>query len=103
MIRAVQHLHSLRVAPRLHAFTSHWRLHLTTAPSHQDCDRHYSVSIVWRHPERRFHLALGRLADGWADDRSPDEICEETAFPAVIEAFIRRLLASASQNDKHDG
>jgi hypothetical protein len=95
MVRAVQHLQSLPVAPRLYAFTSLWRFHLTTAPSYQECDAHCSVTVVWRWTERRYHIAFGRLADGWADDRSPEKICEEAEFPGAIEPFIQRLLGAA--------
>jgi len=104
MLRAVQHLQSLPSAPRLHAFTSLWRFHLTTAPSYHDCDKHCSVTIIWRWPERRFYIAFGRLADGWVDDRQPDQICEESAFPIVVEPFIQRLLASPPpEHENNDG
>ena len=95
MVRAIQHLQSLAIAPRLYAFTSLWRFHLTTAPSYQECERHCSVTIIWRLSDRRFHLAFGRLANGWVDDRRPEQICEESAFAIVIEPFIQRLLASS--------
>lgn len=102
MARAVEHLQSLAVAPSLFAFTSLWRFHLTTAPNYQECDRLCSVTIVWRFPERRFHVAFGHLADGWVDDRPPEQVCEETAFPIVIEPFIQRLLASSPEHEKYD-
>src|SRR5512147_1609709 len=69
MVKAIQHPQSLPVAPRLYAFTSLWRFHVTTSPAYQDCERHCSVTILWRWPDRQFHLAFGRLADGWVDDR----------------------------------
>jgi len=97
MGRAVQHLQSLPVAPSLYAFTSLWRFHITTAPTYQECDRHCSVSISWRPPERKFYIAFGRLADGWVDDRPPEKICDEPAFPAAVEPFIQRLLASSPE------
>jgi hypothetical protein len=94
MVRAVQHLQSLFLAPSLYAFTSLWRFHVTTAPTYQKCDRHCSVTVLWRSPERVFHLAFGRLADGWLDDRTPEQICDETAFPVIIAPLIQRLFAS---------
>ena len=103
MVRTVQHLQSLAVAPRLYAFTSLWRFHLTTAPTYQECDRHCSVTVIWRWTDRRFHIAFGRLADGWVDDRPPERICEESDFAVVIEPFIRRLLASSPEHENHDG
>jgi hypothetical protein len=103
MARAVRHFQSLAVAPQLFAFTSLWRFHLTTAPSYHDCDRHCSVTVIWRWPDRVFHIAFGRLADGWVDDRPPEQICDESALPGVIEPFIQRLLASSSESDTHDG
>ena len=95
MVRAVQHLQSLAVAPRLYAFTSLWRFHLTTAPTYQERDSHCSVTIIWRFPKRRFHIAFGRLADGWLEDRLPEQICEESAFASAIEPYIQRLLSSS--------
>jgi len=103
MVRAIQHLQSLPVAPGLYAFTSLWRFHLTTAPTYQECDRHYSVTVIWRWTDRRFHIAFGRLADGWVDDRPPEQICEESDFAVVIEPFIQRLLASSPEHANHDG
>ena len=97
MARAVQHLQSLAVAPRLYAFTSLWRFHLTTAPTYHERDGHCSVTVIWRWTDRRFLLALGRLAAGWVDDRPPEQICEESGFAAVIEPFIQRLLASSPE------
>lgn len=94
MVKAIQHLQSLPVAPRLYAFTSLWRFHVTTAPAYQDCERHCSVTILWMLAERQFHLAFGRLADGWVDDRPPETVCDESSFAAGIEPFIQRLLAS---------
>lgn len=103
MARAVQHLQSLAVAPQLYAFTSLWRFYLTTAPAFHEREKHYSVTILWRWPDRVFHIAFARLADGWVDDLPPNEICDEAAFPAVIELFISRLLASSSGSGIHDG
>lgn len=94
MVRAVQHLQSLGVAPYLFAFTSLWRFHLTTAPTYQECGEHCSVTIIWRFTDKRFEIAFGRLAGGWVDDRRPEQICNESAFPVVIEPFIQRLWAS---------
>lgn len=102
MVRAVHFLQSLPVAPRLHAFTSLYRFHLTTAPSYQECDRHCSVTIIWRWPDRRFHIAFGRLADGWLEDRPSEQICDEAAFPAAVEPFIQRLLAFPSEGEVRD-
>jgi hypothetical protein len=96
MAQAVQQLQSLAVAPRLYAFTSLWRFHVTTAPTFQEHERHCSISISWRWPEKRFHIAFGCLADGWVDDRPPEQICDEATFPMVIELFIERLLSSLS-------
>ncbi|MEP7220863.1 MAG: hypothetical protein ABI876_18205 [Bacteroidota bacterium] len=102
IIRAIRHLQSLEAAPRLYAFTSHWRFHLTTCPAAREFKRHFLVSILWRFPDRVFHIAFGRLADGWADDRPPEQICDELAFPAVIELFIQRLLMSSSLIERRD-
>lgn len=98
MIRAVQYLQSLASAPRLYAFTSLWRFHLTTAPTYEECHRHCSVTIVWRVRDRHFHLAFGRLADGWLEDRPPEQICGEAAFPVVVQPFIQRLLAAKPES-----
>lgn len=95
MVRAVQHLQSLDTTSRLYAFTSLWRFHVTTSPTYAESRKHASVSIIWRFPERLFHIAFGRLADGWVDDRAPEQICGESAFPVVIEPFIKRLLDSS--------
>jgi hypothetical protein len=103
MVRAVQHLQSLALAPRLYAFTSLARFHLTTAPTYEECHRHCSVTILWRGRDRRFHLAFGRLADGWVEDRRPEQICDESAFPAVVAPFIQRLLAAAPALESDDG
>lgn len=91
MVRAVQHLQALAVAPALFAFTSLARFHVTTAPSYAECDRHSSVTVIWRFPERRFHLAFGALADGWLDDRKPEQICKESEFATTVGPFIQRL------------
>jgi hypothetical protein len=99
MVHAVQHLQSLPVAPTLFAFTSLWRFHVTTAPSYAECDRHSSVTVIWRWPERRFHLAFGALAGGWVDDRPPEQICDESAFASTVEPFIQRLLSSRPEYD----
>jgi hypothetical protein len=104
MVGAVQHMQSLAFAPDLYAFTSRWRFHFTTAPTFGERRSHYSVTIVWRFPERQFHIAFGRLANGWVDDRPPEEICEASGFAVVIEPFVQRLLASRpSQSENHDG
>lgn len=103
MARAVQHLQSLAVTPQLYAFTSLWYFHLTTAPTYQDCDSHCSITVVWHWPDRVFHIAFGRLADGWVDDRPPEQICDESTFPVVVEPFIQRLLASLPPaSETHD-
>src|SRR5207244_2565375 len=102
MARAVRHLQSLAVAPQLYAFTSLWRFHLTTAPSYHECHRHCSVTVIWRWPHRVFHVAFGRLADGWVDDRPPEQICDEAGFAAVIEPFAQRLLSSRPEREDHD-
>ena len=94
MVKAVRHLQSLAVAPSLYAFTSLWRFHATTAPAYLECDGHCSVTIVWRYSDRRFHLALDRLDEGWLEDRTPECICAEEEFPLAITPFIERLLAS---------
>jgi hypothetical protein len=91
MVRAVQHLQSLEAAPALYAFTSLWRFHITTSPTYAECDHHSSISVIWRHPERCFHLAFGPLAAGWLDDRAPERICDESSFPLEITPFLRRL------------
>ena len=96
MVRAVQHLQSLAVAPRLYAVTSLRRFHLTTAPTFQEHEKHSSISIIWQAPQKRFHLAFGDLADGWLDDRPPEQICDEATFLIVIELFVERLLSSLS-------
>ena len=104
MVRAVQHLQSLPVASRLYAFTSLWRFHITTSPTYRECDKHASVEIVWHWPERRFHIAFGRLAEGWLDDRPAEQMCEEPGFAAAVEPFIQRLLApSPSATGTGDG
>ena len=95
MVRAIEHLQSIPEASRLYAFTSLWRFHITTAPGYEECDMHCSVTIVWRWQERRFHIALGRLADGWVDDRAAEMISDESNFGALIEPFIQRLLVSS--------
>lgn len=95
MVRAIQHLQSLAVAPHLFAFTSLWRFHLTTAPTYQEREKHCSVTIIWRGSDRGFDIAFGRLAEGWLEDRKLEEICHESAFPVVIEPFIQRLWASS--------
>jgi hypothetical protein len=59
------------------------------------------VTIIWRSTDKQFHIAFGRLADGWVDDRSPEQICEESGFAVVIEPFIQRLLASAPERENH--
>jgi hypothetical protein len=94
MVRAVQHLQSLPAASSLYAFTSVLQFHITTAPTFEECERHCSVTIVWQLIDRRFHIAFGWLADGWLEDRPPEQICEESRFAVVIEPFIQRLLAS---------
>jgi hypothetical protein len=93
MVRAVRYLQSLSAAPRLYAFNSMWRFHVTTAPIFQECDKHCSVSIIWRCSERRFHIAFGRLSEGWLDDRPNPHICEESSFPAITGPFVERLLS----------
>jgi hypothetical protein len=103
MARAVQHLQLLPVATGLYAFTSLCRFHLTTAPTYPECVRHCSVTVVWRWTDRRFHIAFGRLAEGWVDDRPPERICEESGFAVVIEPFVQRLLASSPEHKNHDG
>lgn len=103
MARAVRHLQSLAVASRLYAFTSLWRFHLTTAPTYQECDRHCSVTVIWRWPDRVFHIAFGRLADGWVDDRPPEQICDESSFATVVEPFVERLLASRPESENNNG
>ena len=99
MARVVRHLQSLPVDPQLYAFTSLGRFHLTTAPSYQECDQHCSVTVIWRWPDRVFHIAFGRLADGWVGDRSPEMICGEAELAVVIEPFIQRLLAASSDHE----
>jgi hypothetical protein len=104
MVRAVQYLQAHPSAPELFAFTSLSRLHLTTAPIYQDCDSHCSVSVVWRCSERVFHLAFGQLADGWADDRHPEVVCDESSFGGSIQPLIQRLLSSRPpQVENHNG
>ena len=93
MVRAVQHLQSLPAASSLYAFTSVLQFHVTTAPTFEECEHHCSVTIVWQLIDRRFYIAFGRLADGWLEDRPPEQICEESRFAVVIEPFIQRLLA----------
>lgn len=93
MARAVQYLQSPPIAPTLYAFTSLWRFHLTTAPTCQESGRHCSVTVIWQWTDRRFHIAFGRLAEGWVDDRPPEQICEESSFAVVIQPFVERLLA----------
>ena len=102
MVRAVLLLQSLPAAAGLYAFTSLWRFHLTTAPTYQGCDRHCSVTVIWRWTDRRFHIAFGRLADGWVDDRPSEQICDEPGFAVLIEPFIQRLLASPPKYENHD-
>lgn len=99
MVRAVQHLQSLADAPSLHAFTSLWRFHITAAPSYQECGTHYSVSVIWRFTDRCFHIAFGRLADGWMNDRPPERVCDESDFPVIVEPFIRRLFDSSPRSN----
>jgi hypothetical protein len=103
MARAVQHLQSLAVAPRLYAFTSRWRFHLTTAPTFQERARHCSVSVIWWWPDDHFRIAFGRLKDGWVDDRPPEKICTEAEFPVAIEPFVQRLLASSPESENENG
>ncbi|NBR86621.1 MAG: hypothetical protein EB141_07515 [Verrucomicrobia bacterium] len=103
MVRAVQHLQTLPVAPQLFAFTSLWRFHVTTSPTYRECAQHCSISIIWMWTERRFHIAFGPLANGWLDDRPPEQICAESAFAAVVEPFIQRLLASSPEGEELDG
>ncbi len=100
MVRAVRHLQSLPVASSFHAFTSLWRFHVTTAPSYQECESHCSVTILWQVAERRFHMAFGRLADGWLDDRPPEQICDESSFASVVEPFLQRLAASKESSSE---
>ena len=92
MVRAVQQLQSLGVASSLYAFTSLSRFHVTTAPVFQEHEKHCSVSVIWQWRDERFHIAFNRLAEGWVDDRAPEQICDEAAFPVVVEPFIERLL-----------
>src|SRR5262245_39395596 len=103
MVGAVQHLQSLPVASSLYAFTSLWRFHLTTAPTYQERDTHCSVTVIWRWSDRVFHIAFGRLADGWVDDRPSEQVCDESSFAAVIDPFVQRLLASRPESENHDG
>lgn len=98
MVRALRHLQSLPAAPNLFAFTSLWRFHITTAPTYAECDRHSSVTVIWRWSERCFHLAFGPLASGWVDDRPPEQICDENAFTSTVEPFIQRLLSSRPEH-----
>lgn len=95
MVLAVQHLQSLEAASTLFAFTSLLRFHITTAPSYAECDLHSSISVIWRFPERRFHLAFGSLAAGWVDDRAPESICDESSFASQISPLLSRLDESA--------
>lgn len=97
MVRAVQLLQSLEAAPTLFAFTSLLRFHVTTSPTYAECDRHFSISIIWRSPERRFHLAFCSLAAGWLDDRAPERICDEASFGPEILPFLQRLDDSAKR------
>lgn len=94
MAHAVEHLQSLSAAPTLFAFTSLWRFHITTSPSYAECDEHSSVTVIWLWPHRHFQLAFGALADGWVNDRPPEQVCDEPAFAATVEPFIFRLLSS---------
>jgi hypothetical protein len=104
MVRALQYLQAHPSAPDLFAFTSLSHLHLTTAPTFQVCDKHASVSVVWRCSEHVFHLAYGQLADGWADDWPPEVVCDESSFVGCIEPLIQRLLwSTAPQTENHNG
>ena len=97
MVRAVQHLQSLESASALYAFTSLWRFHITTAATYAKCDEHSSVTVVWRFPEQKFHLAFGALAEGWVDDRTPERICDEASFASEIVPFLQRLKSDAQK------
>ena len=100
MVRVIERLQQHAAAAELFAFTSLSRLHVTTAPSYLECDGHYSVSIVWRFDEARFHLAIGSLSDGWLDDRPPEEICDESHFPMVVDPLIQRVLKARPGNQE---
>jgi hypothetical protein len=94
MVRAVQALQTLPAAPALYAFTSLARFHVTTAPKYAECDKHSSASIIWKFPNRLFELAFAPLANGWADDRSAEVICQESNFFNAVGPFVDRVLAS---------
>jgi len=94
MVRAVQHLQSLAIAPQLYAFTSLWRFYVTTSPAYQEAQNHHAASIIWRWPHGRFRLSFAALANGWVDDWEPHQLCEEAAFPSSVEPLIRRLVDS---------
>jgi hypothetical protein len=96
MIRAVKHLQALASASQLYAFTSLWRFYVTTSPAYKDAKGHFSVSIVWRWPDRRFRLSFGDLGHGWVNDWEPHQLCDEAAFPLAVEPFVNRLLATRS-------
>ena len=98
MVRAIEYLQSGREASKLYAFTSLYQFHLTTAPGYETCDEHCSISIIWRWPERRFHIAFGRLGNGWVNDRVPEIDCDQSSFARSIEPFIVRLLRSSPAN-----
>ena len=95
MVRAVQYLQSRDYAPLLFAFTSLAHFQVTTAPSYAECERHHYVGITWAYAERLFYLRY--FTKGWTSERAPDRDCTEADFPAVVDAFVRRLLLQSPQ------
>ena len=47
----------------------------------------FSKAGGWNHTH-----VYGHLAEGWLEDRTPQQICDDGAFPVVIKSFIERLL-----------
>ena len=94
MVRAVRYLQSHSYATSLFAFTSLAHFQVTTAPSHAEREGHHCVGITWHFPRRQFGLGYS------TDPATVFQTCEETAFPAAIDALIQRLLLQPPETQK---
>ena len=91
MIAAVRILQAHPAADRLHAFTSHAHLQVTTAPSIYDDEGHHYFSIIWDYRSSEYWLHAAPISDGWAwDPDHPSYVSPEDLAPA-LDRFIGRL------------
>jgi hypothetical protein len=91
MIDAVRSLQSHPAAGRLHCFTSHAHLQVTTAPSMSDDEGHYYFSIIWDYRCSKYRLYAARISDGWAWDPEDPSYASAEELPSALDRLIYYL------------